>query len=119
MRTAEKFTVAVVLMAGLLTVAACLKRLIFSIKAGKKVVAGSLDPSYDAAPMVYWSLVDASVGMIAASSMTMRALFRGWSLEKLVASMRIVFSLASLSSLNTRNEHSAHITESNVRIIQR
>ena len=53
---------------------------------------------------LYWGMIECCLGLFAACLPTIRFLFRGFSLESLVASVRSVLSLHSLHSRGTSEE---------------
>lgn len=46
-------------------------------------------------PIVYWPMIEASLGVIAACLPTLRPLFKGWSVERFIAGIRSSFTLRS------------------------
>ncbi|EHL03031.1 hypothetical protein M7I_1005 [Glarea lozoyensis 74030] len=61
-------------------------------------LSGKPDLSYYLTPIVYWPMISASVGIIAACLPTLRPLFKGWSVELFIANMKSTFTLRSTTA---------------------
>jgi hypothetical protein len=52
-------------------------------------------------PIVYWPMIEAALGVIAACLPTLRPLFKGWSVEDFLANMKSTFTLRSTTASST------------------
>ena len=90
----RKFAVYGIFLLGTLTVLAGVARLVSFYRAASDCLGPDL--AVKIAPTIYWSLVEASMAIVSASLPTLRPLFRGFSLESLLGSIRSRVSLQSM-----------------------
>lgn len=100
-----KAAVTAIFFLGALTIAASITRLVEFVYTGRLLTKGDLDFTYFIAPTVYWTSIEASLAIVAATLPTLRPIFRHMSPESVIASIRSVFSLQSIRSGGSR--HSA------------
>ncbi|KAM3089573.1 hypothetical protein ACMFMG_001158 [Clarireedia jacksonii] len=98
MPTRTKLAVTAIFFLGALATAASITRMVNFIYAGRQIARGSRDMTYLVAPTVYWSIIEGSLAIIAATLPTIRPVFRHVSPESVIASIRSILSLQSLRS---------------------
>jgi len=112
MKTRRKIAVIAIFMLGSLVLATSIaKAVAFSRILG--VVKKDHDTTYDEAPIFYWTIPESCIAVVAACLPTIRPVFRGWSAESIVASIRSIISLRSLDSQGNRSTRSAGYIRSN------
>ncbi|KAL9113926.1 MAG: hypothetical protein Q9227_002060 [Pyrenula ochraceoflavens] len=98
----RKIAVTVVFVLGCLTIAASSARLAEFYIAGDKLSSGSMDITYVVAPAVYYTHIEASLGIVTVSVPALRPLFRGMSPERMLSSIRGYLSLHSSQSSSSQ-----------------
>ncbi|KAG9236802.1 hypothetical protein BJ875DRAFT_503134 [Amylocarpus encephaloides] len=53
------------------------------------------DLTYYLTPIIYWPMIEAALGVVAACLPTLRPLFKGWSIESFMEGVRSTFTLRS------------------------
>ena len=94
MPLSRKFALYGIFLLGALTVLAGVARLVFFYRAAAD--HHGADVAVNTAPTIYWSLVEASMAIVSATLPTLRPLFRGFSPESILGSIRSRISLQSM-----------------------
>ncbi|KAH6670379.1 hypothetical protein B0J14DRAFT_670688 [Halenospora varia] len=105
LQTSKKVAVSLVFLLGGFAVAASGIRLSFTTHAIKYGYSPNLDEKLEITGQLYWLLVEAGVGLFASCLPTVRFLFKGFSPESVISSIRSALSLHSLRSNHSRITH--------------
>ncbi|KAB8290714.1 hypothetical protein EYC80_008353 [Monilinia laxa] len=100
--TKRKIAVSLVFLLGSVAVAASLTRLVFLSIAYKVGFDPSADEDLTITGTLYWLMIEVGLGLFAACLPTIRFLFRGFSPESVISSIRSALSLHSLRSNRSR-----------------
>ncbi|MCJ1240292.1 hypothetical protein MMC14_008292 [Varicellaria rhodocarpa] len=113
MARSRKVQVSLIFLLGAITTAASITRTWVQYDVGKEFDRKNPDtPSY-LPPIVYWPLIEASLGVVAACLPTLRPIVQHWSMEELVGSIRSTFSRERLTLKSSQNsiEKTSKISE--------